>query len=229
MATILSTARDDPVVLISATKAVLGLRWELSRQARIMRRSFLGRLSSHSILGAILGGLVALAAALKVDPAYAASIPGINSSPDPYELVGGCTATAEFSGKQFHVYAVGRNLDGVLAITVLRCTGFTGGGGTRIVPCPAGSPYAYCLFNDNDGAGNLFRMGVLKEDAVTTPNAPYSGCPAGAQLRLKTSVVAAAGSELRRVKAIVTLSCRRTDGASGVTVVTCPRGSGPYT
>jgi len=228
MATILSTARDDPLVVTSATKAVLSLRWQLSRGARSMRRNFLVHLSSHSIFGVIFAGLIALAAALKADPAYA-SIPGVNSSPDPYELYGGCTETAEFGGKQFHVYAVGRTLDRVLAITVLECTDFTGGGPTRIIPCPAGSPYAYCLFNDNDGAGNLFRMGILREDHVTRPNAPYSGCPAGARLRPKTSVVAAAGRELRLVKGIVTLSCRQADGGSGARIVACPQGPSPYT
>jgi hypothetical protein len=91
-----------------------------------------------------------------------------------------------------------------------------------------GSPYAYCLFNDNDGASNLVRLGILKLNGVTAPTAGYRGCPAGARIRSKASVVAEAGAELRFLKAIVTLRCRAADGPPGASIVECPQGPTPY-
>jgi hypothetical protein len=42
-------------------------------------------------------------------PLHASELPGINGSPDPYELYGRCTDAAVFRGKQEHVYAANRN------------------------------------------------------------------------------------------------------------------------
>lgn len=177
----------------------------------------------------LAGRLVALIlGCAAIVPAHAQTLPSVNDSPDPYQIYGRCAEGAGFRAKQVHVQEVRRTLERVLAITVLECSEFTGGGFTQVVPCPRGSPYAYCLFNDNDGASNLVRLGVLEQNAVTAPNAAYTGCPVGARLQPKTAVVAAAGVDLRLLKGIVTLDCRPATGATGARVVRCPPGPSPY-
>jgi hypothetical protein len=81
---------------------------------------------------------------------------GWNWSPDPNAQYGLCLSGSIGSAlglKMGHVYAVGETAENILAITVLNCTPFSGGGAHK-VPCPSGSPYAFCTNTGNDGLGN---------------------------------------------------------------------------
>jgi hypothetical protein len=174
---------------------------------------------------------------------------GWNWSPDPYALYGRClpdSIGAGMSSKIRHVYEVGKTAENILAITVLSCTGFSGPGNTRIIPCPSGSPYAFCTENDNDGAGNKIILGILKKNAITDPNGLYVGCPTGAQLRPKITLLKLArlngrtshlpprpprGSlDPRRINGIVTLSCAAATAPDFTppTQARCPDRPHPY-
>ncbi|MFZ5547159.1 MAG: hypothetical protein ACOZJX_00470 [Pseudomonadota bacterium] len=66
---------------------------------------------------------------------------GIGSKSAIVRQAGGNTALAQF-------------------IDVLQCKAWTGGGGSRVVSCE-GTPYDYCVLNDNDGLGNHILLGVV--------------------------------------------------------------------
>jgi hypothetical protein len=156
-----------------------------------------------------------------------------NASPDPDALYGYCDPGgigSAIGAKLGHLYQAGETLANVIAIQVLSCKPFTGGGGTSKVACPPGTPYAYCVANDNDGIGNAIYFGILKVDATTDPTARYTGCPAGAQLRSKLDIVRLARRDPLRINGIVTLSCRATatPGPASVSTVDCPAKPHPY-
>jgi hypothetical protein len=65
-----------------------------------------------------------------------------------------------FSSKAIMVRYAGRDPALAQFIDVLQCKAFTGGGGSRVVSCE-GSPYDYCVLNDNDGLGNHILLGVV--------------------------------------------------------------------
>jgi hypothetical protein len=81
--------------------------------------------------------------------------------------------------------------------------------------------------NQNDGQGNDVILGVLKIDTITDPNASYTGCPSGSQLRPKINLVKGARIDPRRIKGIVTLTCTQPT-PTPPTVVACPSGPSPY-
>lgn len=153
-----------------------------------------------------------------------------NESTDPDALYGRCgpNITSTVASRIGAVYAEGETLANVLAITVLSCG--TSPGGIGKTPCPQGSPYAYCLTTDNDGLGNRVLFGVLVAGPANNPNLPYTGCPAGAQLKPKVRLLRLADRDPRRINGIVTLSCRAatTPGVAPITVVKCPAGPHPY-
>ncbi len=151
-----------------------------------------------------------------------------NNSSDPNGLYGLCMPGGGMGSKVI-IYEAGETLTNVLAITVLDCRPFDGGGGTQKVACPANSPYAYCINNDNDGAGNHITLGVLKLDANTTPNGLYTGCPGGAQLKSKLTLIKKV-RDPRLIKGAVTLSCDSATEANLTkpAIVDCPAGPDPY-
>lgn len=184
----------------------------------------------------MLGTMVASAGN---SPVVVASAPeagvstGWNDSPDPYALYGFCLSGSIGSGsgsKTHPIVSVGESLTDVLAITVLQCVPFSGAGGNIKVACPAGSPYAYCVRNRNDGLGNDITLGVLKADAVTHPYALYTGCPGGATPKRKINLVTAAGRDPRMIKGLVTLACSAATAPAPVqaTVIPCPSDSSLY-
>lgn len=153
-----------------------------------------------------------------------------NDSSDPNALYGRCGSEGSgLRAKYKHIVDVGESLENVLAITVLKCTAFTGSGPHKIT-CPAGTPYAYCTNTGNDGQGNDITLGVTKLDARTDPNGAYTGCATGARVNSKLGLVIAAGRDPRLVKGIVTLSCTpaRQRQAVKPAPVACPSGPGPY-
>lgn len=163
--------------------------------------------------------------------AQSASTPtGWNNSWDPNSPYGFCDPGGSALGmKTGPLLAVGETLTDVLAITVLDCRPFSGGA-TAKVPCPTGSPYAYCTRTGNDGLGNDISLGVLKRNATTDPNGLYTGCPAGANLQSKVRLVTLANRDPRLIKGIVTLTCDPATKPSLTkpTLVTCPAGPDPY-
>ncbi|NML18195.1 hypothetical protein [Azohydromonas caseinilytica] len=190
------------------------------------------QMSTGALAAAHAAALLALAPAQA--PGAAAALPPPtewNESPDPDGLYGYCEPGGSALGaKSGQVYGVGETLAQVIAIKVLSCRPYTGGGPTFKVPCPRGTPYAYCVANDNDGIGNDIYFGILKADATTDPNAPYAGCPAGARLKPKLDIVRLAGRDPTRINGIVTLSCRAAvaPGSASVAVADCPAGPHPY-
>lgn len=80
---------------------------------------------------------------------------------DPFALYGNCDGSGGYRAKSSLLAEVGKGLGTVNGIDILNCAGWTGGGGTAVVPCPAKTNYAYCLYNDNDGVGNSVSMGVI--------------------------------------------------------------------
>lgn len=156
-----------------------------------------------------------------------------NKSPDPDALYGYCDPGrigSAIGAKLGHLYQVGETLANVIAIQVISCKPFGGGGGTSKVACPPGIPYAYCVANDNDGIGNAIHFGVLKVDAATDPNARYTGCPASAQTRSKLAIVRLARRDPLNINGIVTLSCSAatSPGPASVSTVDCPAKPHPY-
>lgn len=181
----------------------------------------------------VLMGAFTLLAGLGI-PAVAGPIAsgsaGVTNSPDPYALYGLCfPGGSGLASKIYQVLAVHETLANVVAIQVLRCQPFTGGGPAKVT-CPAGSPYAFCVRSGNDGLGNDVTVGVLKLGTDSNPNGPYTGCAPGLTPRSKLRLVTLAGKEPRNVKAIVTLSCSAATAATGTKPVTvpCPPGPAPY-
>ncbi len=158
-----------------------------------------------------------------------------NLSPDPDAPKGHCRAVSSAFGPRWVlVNDLGETTADVLAIQVLRCAPFSGGGLSK-VDCAAyhgnGVPYAYCARSLNDGLGNDITIGVLKRDATTDANRPYTGCPAGASVQPKLDLVKAAGIDPRRLSGLVVLSCTAAapnGGAVRPTPVACPPEPQPY-
>lgn len=155
-----------------------------------------------------------------------------NNSPDPNAIYGGCgnlgSIGSAYRNKAQLVVEAGVSINGALAITVLDCRPYDGGGGTFVVPCPVGSPYATCIANDNDGNGNAFLFGVLKLNSVTRPSEPYAGCPSGHGTSSKLDLLLRAGEDPRLINGIVTLACGPATGPSAISRVPCPSGPNPY-
>ena len=182
-----------------------------------------------ALLGA-LGALTTLAWQATAAPPIADNAAVITNSPDPYALYGLCLPGGSGLGsKIYQVLAVNETLAGVLAIQVLRCQPFRGGGPARIA-CPPGSPYAYCVRSGNDGLGNDVTVGVLKLDRVSNPTAKYTGCGAGSVPRSKLRLVRLAGQEPRALKAVVTLACGAATAPEQAKpgLVPCPEGPDPF-
>jgi len=146
-----------------------------------------------------------------------------NKSPAPDAPYGGCNPAGSGFADKRGVLPSTVQTWGVLAITVLDCRGFDGGGGTNEVACPSGSPYAVCVANHNDGIGNAFLFGVLKRSTTTYANSPT--CPGGPN---KLDLLIRAGEDPRLVNGIVTLNCGSASGTEAVTRVACPAGPSPY-
>lgn len=167
---------------------------------------------------------------LGVQTVHAAVTTEWNESTDPDALYGRCdhVGTSALASRIGAVYAEGETLANVLAITVLACG--SGPGGSGKVPCPPGSPYAYCLASSNDGVGNKYLFGVLRVAPGNDPNLPYTGCPASAQPKPKLRLLRLAGRDPRRINGIVTLSCQAATapGLAPTTVAQCPAGPHPY-
>lgn len=155
-----------------------------------------------------------------------------NASSDPHALYGGCLdgwIGAGLGARRNMLEQAGGTLQGVLAITVLQCQPFSGGGPAQRVECPPGSPYARCLRNRNDGLGNDVTLGVLLNDTRTSPLRRATGCPPGTTPPHKLALWRASGGDARRIKALVTLSCDVATQAEAAPVeVPCPKPPHPY-
>jgi len=157
------------------------------------------------------------------------SIPRINDSHDPFQLYGGCANN--FSGfipKRSHISDVGQTLKNVTAIDVLECREFDGPGGTFLTPCPTGSPYAYCVINQNDGLANHILLGILEVTPDNDPLGQYGGCAPGAGFRAKAKLLTEAVLSIRDVDNIVIIDCHAADGPGGTIRVPCPVDRNPY-
>lgn len=184
----------------------------------------------------VAAAMVATSIGLQAGPAAARSERAVtptkwNESSDPQALYGSC-----FSGgggtqtiRSNLPREVGETLQDVLAITVLECRPFTGGGGAAKVSCPAGSPFAYCVRNSNDGGGNLIKVGVLKTGARTDPYHRHTGCRGGRLPDRRINLLLQAGEDPRLINGIVTLRCRPARGrVRPPRMVACPAGPHPY-
>jgi hypothetical protein len=153
-----------------------------------------------------------------------------NNSPDPNAIYGGCLpGGSALASKAGLVAGAGVSLGSVLAITVLDCQPFGSGPyptPQAVVPCPAGSPYAVCVGNNNDGLGNAVLMGVLKRNTVTGPYQRPTGCPN--QSTSKMDLLLRAGEDPRLINGIVTLNCGPASGSTAIERVPCPDGPDPY-
>jgi hypothetical protein len=154
----------------------------------------------------------------------------ISSGTDPYGIYwcGGGRTDGDYRDKPNPVYEVGKTLGNVNGIVVLDCHRYDGGGGARIVSCPAGSPFSYCVENTNDGAGNHIEIGVLEFNTTTDPNAQYGGCASGSGYRTKSSVILEARDTLRDVSGIVVTKCTKADGPPGPKKVPCSKKNAFY-
>lgn len=173
--------------------------------------------------------LATLAAILAPGLAAAQSAPhrtDWNKLPDPNGYYGGCIPGAGGSAyrqkRQMFVEA-GQSVALLQAIVVLECTPFNGGGGANVVACPAGSPYAVCVANRNDGVGNNAMLGALRRTEATIPQG--EAC-AGGPTRLQ--LITRAGEDPRLVNGAVTLQCGPASGGTQVQRVPCPPGPHPY-
>lgn len=153
-----------------------------------------------------------------------------NDSPEPVSLYGHCGSNSSMGSKLNTLQYVGEPVTDVLAIKVLRCEHFGGGGGFSKRPCPSGSVYDFCLGSGNDGQGNSVDLGVLKVGPKTDPNAVYEGCPVDAHLQPKIALLVAAGRDPRMVSGVVTVSCTTatTARAGALKEAPCPEGRHPF-
>ncbi|WP_374564595.1 hypothetical protein [Ideonella sp.] len=153
-----------------------------------------------------------------------------NGSTEPVALYGHCGVNSSMGSKLDALQYVGEGVLDVLAIKVLRCDHFTGGGGFHKLACPSGSPYDYCMESTNDGMGNWVEFGVLKLNVHTDPNALYEGCPTGADLQPKLGLIRPAGKDPRTISALVTVACTAATAAkvAAPKAVDCPKGKHPY-
>ena len=181
----------------------------------------------HAIVVLTVCSLVAMCFLTTVPQAQAQ-----NSSPDKYALYGGCWQGVPFNAsayvsKSIPVFDRGKGATwaNIAGIVVLDCHHWDGGGGYFITACPAGTPYSYCIQNDNDGAGNHIYLGVLELNSTTDPNAQYGGCAAGSGYRQKSELILEAMQNIRGVNAIVVTECHGFDGPGGTVQVPCPTGS----
>jgi hypothetical protein len=149
-----------------------------------------------------------------------------NNSPDPDGYYGGCQPNySAYRWKKQIVTAAHVATNGVIALAVLSCKAF-GGGGAAQVPCPSGTPFDACVRAGNDGQGNDILLGVLRRSALTDPNNGYGPCPGGPTLT-KVATVIAAGKDPRLVDGVVTLKCSNaTTGAGAAKVAQCPSNPG---
>jgi hypothetical protein len=83
---------------------------------------------------------------------------------NPHGFYGGCIpgGNAGVARKSGQIGPGGYTLDRVIDITVIDCHQFDGPGGGKIVPCPPGTSYTYCITNMNDGLGNHIEVGVTE-------------------------------------------------------------------
>lgn len=152
-----------------------------------------------------------------------------NDSTDPWGQYGPCEAGAAIGNKHVQVLEAGISMDGVLAIVVLECGGFFGGGPSQVL-CPPGSPYAACMENGNDGLANAVRLGVMRTSAATSPNATATGCPSGTS-KPKLATLRSSGRDPRVVTGLVTLSCEAATvpAREPAREIACPARPHPYT
>ena len=153
-----------------------------------------------------------------------------NGSTEPAALYGHCGTNSSMGSKLDTLQYVGETVLDVLAIKVLRCNDFTGGGGFGKRACPSGTPYDYCIEFTNDGRGNWVEFGVLKLNAHSDPNGLYEGCPNGADLQPKLGLIRPAGKDPRTITGIVTVACTTATAVRSAApkAADCPRGKHPY-
>lgn len=154
----------------------------------------------------------------------------LNESSDPHQLYGMCgPGGSALQMKSATLRGLPLTPSNVLAITVLTCEP-AHGGGSRLVSCPAGSPYGHCIKIGNDGLGNHVVLGLLELDGQTRPAAPYDGCPDGALTPSKLALFRAAGGDPRGIKGLVTVSCTAatSTAAQNPAEVPCPARPHPY-
>ncbi len=153
-----------------------------------------------------------------------------NLSSDPHAPYGFCHPGGSAMRERMEpaVHQVGKSAANILAITMLQCNPYSGGGSV-LVACPAGSPYAYCTHVGNDGAGNDVTFGIVSRDANNDPNSDYSGCPVGAQVQPKIDLLRTV-RDPRRIDGLVTLACgpATQPATTEATLVACPAGPHPY-
>ncbi|MEK8034639.1 hypothetical protein AACH06_27805 [Ideonella sp. DXS29W] len=153
-----------------------------------------------------------------------------NASAEPVAPYGHCGNNSSLGSKLETLPYVGEPVTDVLAIKVLRCDHFGGGGGFAKRPCPSDSAFDFCLGAGNDGRGNSVDLGVLKVSPRSDPNALYEGCPNGASPQPKIGVLIAAGRDPRTISGMVTLACAAATTARAMvpTAVDCPAGRHPF-
>ena len=169
----------------------------------------------------------------------------INTSLDLFDNYGNCGGSLTgLYGSKVHLVLGALIQDGqpetikdVLAIKLLSCTTFSGMGPSYIVPCPNGSPWTYCVGNDNDGLAHNILLGVLTLNEATDPNANYSGCTGSGIPQSKLALYQLAGGDPHMINGIVTLRCSaarrkhegrhegRHESKATVEQVACPTGS----
>jgi len=177
------------------------LRWSgiaVIAAALIMTLTTLGWAQTSVVVGSALTGTPA---------ATTSTLPlgliflGNQDQGDPAGMYGHCgNVNSGIASKIQSIPATTANLDKVAAIVVLDCHQFDGGGGSSIVPCPAGTnPFpSYCLLVQNDGLGNHVLLGVFVDKnlpCLLTGNS--SGPPAQIAITFKDNAFGITGIELR--------------------------------
>jgi len=155
-----------------------------------------------------------------------------NDSAEPSALYGHCGQRypSAMGTKLYIIEGTGIAVTDVLAIKILSCKTFDGGGDMQDTPCPKGSAYDRCRITHNDGKGNAVTFGILLAGARSDPNELYEGCPDGADRQTKISVMLAAGEDPRLSDGIVTLRCKAATakGAQPAKRVACPNRPAPF-
>lgn len=164
--------------------------------------------------------------------AIAAPVQAQGPATNPYALYGGCWKGVPYNASEYRFKIDGleetgfiTKLANVAGIVVLDCHHWDGGGGFFVTDCPAGSPYSFCVQNNNDGRGNHIYMGVLELNSTTDPNTQYGGCAPGSGFRKKADVLLGARPNIRNINSIIVTECHAADGAPGTVRVPCPKGS----